>query len=101
MSRQTMVSFSRVSATTACSMSESSVGSLMPQRLREPGVLAAVTAAVSDNGGNIDDIRVMSRSADFREVLVDVEVWDLKQLGAVMAQLRAQKSVSRVERVNG
>ena len=69
--------------------------------INEPGVLAAVTAAVSDNGGNIDDLRVMSRSPDFREVLVDVEVWDLKQLGAIVAQLRSLKTVSRVERVNG
>jgi GTP pyrophosphokinase len=81
-------------------------GDLFPAQLavtaiNEPGALAAITGAVGDNGGNIDDIRVMSRSPDFREVLVDVEVADLKQLGAIMAQLRAQKSVSRVERVNG
>ena len=69
--------------------------------INEPGALAAITAAIGDHGGNIDDLRVMSRSPDFREVLVDVEVWDLKQLGAIMAQLRAQKTVSRVERVNG
>ncbi len=69
--------------------------------INEPGALAAITAAIGDHGGNIDDLRVMSRSPDFREVLVDVEVWDLKQLGAIMAQLRAQKTISRVERVNG
>ena len=69
--------------------------------INEPGALAAITGTVGENGANIDDIRVMSRSADFREVLVDVEVWDLKQLGAILAQLRAQKTVSRVERVNG
>ena len=69
--------------------------------INEPGALAAITGAVGENGANIDDIRVMSRSADFREVLVDVEVWDLKQLGAILAQLRTQKTVSRVERVNG
>ena len=81
-------------------------GDLFPAQIavtaiNEPGALAAITGAVGDNGGNIDDIRVMSRSPDFREVLVDVEVLDLKQLGAIMAQLRAQRSVSRVERVNG
>ncbi len=69
--------------------------------INEPGVLAAVTAVIGENGGNIDDLRVMSRSPDFRELLVDVEVWDLKQLGAILAQLRAEKAVSRVERVNG
>ena len=43
----------------------------------------------------------MSRSKDFREFVVDVEVWDVKQRKAIMAQLRHQKTVSKVERVNG
>ena len=69
--------------------------------INEPGALAGITTSISDHGGNIDDIRVMSRSQDFREVLVDVEVWDVKQLNAIIAQLRSQKTVSKVERVNG
>ena len=69
--------------------------------INEPGALAGITSSISDHGGNIDDIRVLSRSKDFREVVVDVEVWDVKQLNAIIAQLRSQKTVSRVERVNG
>ena len=38
---------------------------------------------------------------DCREVLVDLDVWDLKQLNAVIGQLRINKAVSKVERVNG
>jgi GTP pyrophosphokinase len=69
--------------------------------INEPGALAGIAGAISDNGGNIDDIKVMSRSRDFREVIVDLDVWDLKQLNAIIAQLRSQKAVSKVERVNG
>ena len=69
--------------------------------INEPGALAGIATSISDHGANIDDIRVMSRSKDFREVVVDVEVWDVKQLNAIMAQLRHQKTVSKVERVNG
>ena len=69
--------------------------------INEPGALAGITAAISDNGANIDDVRVTSRSQDFREILVDLDVWDLKQLNAVIAQLRTNKAVSKVERVNG
>ena len=69
--------------------------------INEPGALAAITAAIGDNGGNIDDLKVLSRSPDFREIVLDVQVWDLKQLGGIMAQLRALNTVSHVERVNG
>ncbi len=69
--------------------------------VNEPGCLAAVTGAVGDQGANIDDIRMLSRSQDFRTMLIDLEVWDLKQLNAVIASVRAQPVVSHIERVNG
>ena len=69
--------------------------------INEPGALAAITSAVSEQGGNIEDLRVVTRSPDLREILVDVQVLDLKQLNAILGQMRAHKSLSRVERVNG
>ncbi|MBE7186441.1 MAG: bifunctional (p)ppGpp synthetase/guanosine-3',5'-bis(diphosphate) 3'-pyrophosphohydrolase, partial [Methylobacterium mesophilicum] len=69
--------------------------------LNEPGALASIAAAIGDNGGNIEDLRVMSRSPDFRDMTIDVGVWNLKQLNTILSQLRAQKTVSKVERVNG
>ena len=66
-----------------------------------PGSLAAITTVIGDNGGNIDDIRLTTRSQDFRDLVIDVGVWDLKQLNIILAQLRAQRTVSKVERVNG
>ena len=69
--------------------------------LNEPGSLAAVVTAISDLGGNIEDIRMTARSQDFRDIVVDLGVWDLKQLNAILSQLRAQRTVSHVERVNG
>ncbi|MCW6510711.1 RelA/SpoT family protein [Lichenifustis flavocetrariae] len=71
------------------------------QALNEPGSLAGITAAIGDNGGNIEDIRLTNRSKDFRDMVIDLSVWDLKQLNAILSQLRAQQTVSRVERVNG
>ncbi len=69
--------------------------------INEPGCLAAITQSIADHGANIDDLRMVSRSPDFRTMLIDLEVWDLKQLNAVMSHLRAQPVVSQVERVNG
>ena len=69
--------------------------------INEPGSLASIAAAIGDNGGNIEDLRVTTRSQDFREIVIDIGVWNLKQLNAIIAQLRAQRAVSKVERVNG
>jgi (p)ppGpp synthase/HD superfamily hydrolase len=44
----------------------------------------------------------MSRkSPDFTEITVDLEVYDLKHLNAIISQLRAKAIVAQVERVNG
>jgi GTP pyrophosphokinase len=40
-------------------------------------------------------------SADFRELIIDIEVNDLKHLNTIMSQLRARPVVSKVERING
>ena len=69
--------------------------------MNEPGSLGAIATIIGDNGGSIDNIVFPSRSADFRSMLIDVTVWDLKHLNAVIAQLRAKSIVSKVERVNG
>lgn len=67
----------------------------------EPGSLARIAQTISDNDGNIDNIRMARRTSDFHEVLIDLEVWDLKHLNRIINQLRTRQNVSRVERVNG
>ena len=43
----------------------------------------------------------MSRkSPDFTEITVDLEVYDLKHLTSIVAQLRAKDVVAQAERVN-
>jgi (p)ppGpp synthase/HD superfamily hydrolase len=41
------------------------------------------------------------RSPDFTELTIDLEVWDLKHLTSIIAQLRARPVVAKVARVNG
>ena len=71
------------------------------QAINEPGALAGIAAAIGDNGGNIEDLRIAHRSQDFRDMVIDLSVWDLKHLNTILAQLRAHKAVSKAERVNG
>jgi (p)ppGpp synthase/HD superfamily hydrolase len=77
-----------------------------PARIRvdnvnEPGSLAQVATVIAEHDGNIDNISMSRRSPDFTEITIDLEVYDLKHLSAIIAQLRAKAVVARVERVNG
>ncbi len=67
----------------------------------EPGVLAAITNAVSKHEGAVSSLRTINRQADFFEVLVDVEVRDVRHLATVIAGLRGAGGVHQVERARG
>jgi GTP diphosphokinase / guanosine-3',5'-bis(diphosphate) 3'-diphosphatase len=74
---------------------------LFIQQVNEPGSLAQVATVIAEHDGNIDHIHMSRRSPDFTELTIDLEVYDLKHLNAIIAQLRAKAVVARVERVNG
>lgn len=74
---------------------------LVVSAINEPGTLAEIARTIGDSDGNIDNITMIARSPDFRDMVIDIEVWDLKHLNAVIAELKAKPIVSRVQRVNG
>ena len=74
---------------------------LFVQNVNEPGSLAQIATVIAEHDGNIDNISMSRRSPDFTELTIDLEVYDLKHLSAIIAQLRAKPVVARVERVNG
>src|SRR6266581_3280491 len=85
---------------------EDSMPQRFPARIRvenvnEPGALAQIATVIAEHDGNIDNISMQRRSPDFTETTIDLEVYDLKHLSAILAQLRAKAVVARVERVNG
>jgi guanosine-3',5'-bis(diphosphate) 3'-pyrophosphohydrolase len=85
---------------------EDSAPQRFPARIRvenvnEPGALAQIATVIAEHDGNIDNISMQRRSPDFTETTIDLEVYDLKHLSAILAQLRAKAVVARVERVNG
>jgi GTP diphosphokinase / guanosine-3',5'-bis(diphosphate) 3'-diphosphatase len=69
--------------------------------VNEPGALAEVAQVIGSSDGNIDNIIMTSKSPDFREMLIDIEVWDLKHLSAIISEIRAKPFASDVRRVNG
>ncbi|UTD28828.1 bifunctional (p)ppGpp synthetase/guanosine-3',5'-bis(diphosphate) 3'-pyrophosphohydrolase [Bradyrhizobium sp. WD16] len=74
---------------------------LFVQNVNEPGSLAQIATVIAEHDGNIDNISMSRRSPDFTELTIDLEVYDLKHLSAIIAQLRAKAVVAQVERVNG
>jgi GTP diphosphokinase / guanosine-3',5'-bis(diphosphate) 3'-diphosphatase len=71
------------------------------QSVNEPGSLAQIAQVIAEHDGNIDNIRMTRRAPDFTDVTIDLEVYDLKHLTAILAQLRAKPVVAKAERVNG
>ena len=67
----------------------------------DPATIANVTNSIAKQDGEVVNLRIVNRQADFLEMLVDVEVRDLHQLVTVIAGLRAAKSVHSVERARG
>ncbi len=65
------------------------------------GALAALTNAVAKQDGAITNLKVTNRQQDFFEVLMDVEVRDIRHLATVIAGLRAAGGVTQVERARG
>src|SRR5581483_10615024 len=67
----------------------------------EPGSLGALTTIIGTNGGNINNLKITNRSQDFFEILVDIEVQDVKHLTNIIAALRAAPSINSVDRARG
>jgi GTP pyrophosphokinase len=64
----------------------------------EPGTLGNLTNAVARQDGGVTNLKIVNRQQDFIEILVDVEVRDLRHLSMVIAGLRAVSGLTQVER---
>ena len=67
--------------------------------LNEPGTLAQIAQVIGEKDGNIDNLRMVSRAADFTVMMIEVEVWDLAHLNQIIFGLKSKSAVSKVERV--
>lgn len=84
-------------------MSRAGVGELRVGRIslvadNEPSVLATVTNTVSKCDASMVNLKIVNRQLDFMEILVDVEVRDLRHLSSVIAGLRAASGIVQADR---
>jgi guanosine-3',5'-bis(diphosphate) 3'-pyrophosphohydrolase len=66
--------------------------------MNEPGSLGSLSTVIAKNLGNITNIKITNRSTDFFELMVDIEVRDVRHLTNIIAALRATPVISSVER---
>ncbi|HWD13814.1 bifunctional (p)ppGpp synthetase/guanosine-3',5'-bis(diphosphate) 3'-pyrophosphohydrolase [Pseudochrobactrum sp. sp1633] len=69
--------------------------------INSPGSLAEIAQVISVNDTNIHNLSMVRTAPDFTEMIMDLEVWDLKHLNRIIAQLKESACVSDAQRVNG
>ncbi len=69
--------------------------------LNEPGSLATLSTIIADHGGNIENLIMTRRGADFHDLLIEIEVTDVKQLHRILSQLRSSSVISSASRAEG
>ena len=74
------------------------VGRIHAVIANEPGSLGNLTTVIGKNGGNITNLKITNRNTDFFEMLIDIDVADVKHLANIIAALRATREISRVDR---
>ena len=66
--------------------------------MNEPGSLAQIATVIGEVDGNIQNIRMTNQVADYTEMLIDLDVWDLQHLNEILTGLRAKDVVSSARR---
>ncbi|MFB3135216.1 MAG: ACT domain-containing protein, partial [Rhodospirillales bacterium] len=69
--------------------------------LNEPGSLGNLSTVIAKNEGNISNLKITERSREFFDLVIDVEVRDVKHLTNIIAALRATPVINSVERARG
>jgi GTP pyrophosphokinase len=77
------------------------VGRISVTVANEPGSLSALSTVIAKNKGNISNLKIVNRMTDFFEMIIDIEVRDVKHLSNIIAALRADPAISSVERARG
>jgi GTP diphosphokinase / guanosine-3',5'-bis(diphosphate) 3'-diphosphatase len=77
------------------------VGRLSVTIGNEPGSLGSLTTVIGKHAGNITNLKITNRSLDFFELIVDIEVQDVRHLTNIIAALRATPVINSVERARG
>jgi GTP pyrophosphokinase len=74
------------------------IGRLRVTLVNEPGSLSSMANVIAKDRGNISNLKIVNRGEDYFDMLIDIEVSDVKHLSHIIAALKADKSINAVER---
>jgi GTP pyrophosphokinase len=74
------------------------VGRMKLMVINDKGALGALSMVIAKNNGNIHNLKIINRTHEFFEMIVDVEVDDVRHLTNIIAALRATPEINSVER---
>ncbi len=77
------------------------VGRIHLTVLNVPGSLGDLSTLIARNDGNISNLKITDRAPQFFDMVIDIEVRDVKHLTDVIAALRASPAINSVERARG
>lgn len=80
---------------------EARIGRVILTIANQAGTLGTLSTVIAKSGGNITNLKITSRSADFWDMYLDISVTDTKHLNNIVAALRATPQVISVERARG
>jgi len=80
---------------------EVQTGRLSVQISQATGALSALTTTIAKHDASIVNLKVVGRTTDTMDLLLDIQVKDLRHLSNIMAAVRATEHVYGVERVRG
>ena len=67
--------------------------------LNEPGSLGRIASIIGAEGANIDRLQMVTRARDYTEMLIDIEVMDLKHLTDILNGVKSLSVVSEANRI--
>ena len=79
---------------------EMHTGRLKVMLANEPGALAELSNLIARAGANISNLNIVNRTISYFEILLDIDVKDLKHLTDIITTLKGAKVVSYVARTN-
>lgn len=77
---------------------ESHVGRLIVTIANTPGSLGTLSTVIGKNGGNITNLKIVNRSLDFWDMMIDVYVRDSRHLSDIISAMRATPEITAVNR---
>ena len=80
---------------------EPQVGRLKVSLNNESGALATMCTVIARHSGNISNLKIIDRDPLLFQLVVDVEVRDVKHLANIIGALNASPSVNSVDRPHG